>query len=124
MRSNMIDIVKDFESGRMAHEYYELYAYGTKPNKFENPEKYVPFEGKAYVPTNAGELKMKSVGSPEVREPKEKITRIKKVKRKEYPKNEKPLPSASHDLKQAAGIESGVIPAGFIIAPAKRRESN
>lgn len=77
MKRNMIDVVKGFESGRMAHEYYELYAYGNGKNKFDNPKAYKGYEGKPYVAEDLGSLRMAKYAV----EPEDKVVKKPAVKK-------------------------------------------
>ncbi len=122
MKRNMIDVVKGFESGRMAHEYYELYAYGNGTNKFEKPEAYYPYEGKPYISDGIGSLRMHGQApTPPASKTGGKNT-TGKVTKKESTGTPRSQATPSERLLQAAGVPTADVPEGFIIAPAKRRE--
>lgn len=119
MKKNMVEVVGYFDSARMAHEYYQLYAYNEEPNMFQNPKQYKGYVAQPFVPEDAGALRMAHPVSLPAKEKvkKERVPRVakEKVGRKTISKAE------VQRLAEAAGEAKKSLPEGFIMAPAKKR---
>lgn len=131
MKRNMVDVVKYFDSSRMAHEYYELYAYRQRPNMFENPETHEPYVVKSFIPQNQGALRMASDSSFSKSKktgktgpipakakyaPGEKAAEAKK----QLKAAQKAKTAVSKEAKLAADAPQAPVPEGFIVIPPKK----